>query len=85
MFMGEKTMTALERTQKVINDLQRDGLIIGCKRILHKEIEGREIFVIALYNDIAEARTITGAIKAEFPNTTRFTYVKEAVAFTIKS
>lgn len=78
-------MTALEKTQKVLNLLKEEGLISGFKRILYKEIEGKEIFVIALYNNMTEAKTIAGVMEKEFSNITKLTYVKEAVAFTIKS
>lgn len=88
--MGEKTMTALERTQKVINDLQKEGIIPNRKpwtwTILHKVMEEKEIFVIHAYNDIQVANIIKYAIRAEFREITlSFTCVKEAVAFTIKS
>lgn len=82
-------MTALERTQKVINDLQNKGIIPNREpwswTILHKVMEEKEIFVIHAYNDIQVANIIRDTIKSEFPEITSFTCVKEAVSFTIKS
>lgn len=86
MFMGEKIMTALERTEKVINDLHEAGVVTKFKSILYRKIGQREIFVIPVCNSLLEAKMIKYAIKAEFREITlSFTCVKEAVAFTIKS